>query len=986
MLTSNRLRLSAALVSLLVAAGCTGSDGAQGAQGIEGPTGPSGEAGLPGEAGPVGEAGPPGEAGPAGEAGVAPSTTGTIAGKVTDGTAPIAGATITASPGGATATSDANGDFSFASIAMGSYDLSVTATGYTPKSATVPVASGTTTNVTFALAATATTDQPPTVSALSNWSAGFGAAVSLTATGTDPDLGTGALTYAWKQTGGPTVAVTGADTATLSFTTGTLESLKRLSSITGGPAYVRRFEVLGINIDEAGNYTFSVTVTDPQGKSASTSVSVRATAQTTGLRNVPIGVPQYLSAPSTTAAGATIAAGGWSWSITTKPTTSTASFTDATAQFPHFTPDVAGTYVVAEATSGNTMNVFASPWTGMMSATPGEECAGCHLSGAAPDKFTPWMGTAHYTAVISKWNGSVPGFNQACLECHTVGFAPQAANGGFDDVQATGNYKFTPDAGAWDAMLTDYPAVAKLAGIQCESCHGPQPGPHPRSFTLTNPNEVEQLRSRVSWSSQVCASCHQEETHHYFPGQWEQSMHADLALAQGEGAVERRDDANFADAGVLKAGVLDAGTPSTAATCARCHSAQGFDQYVDALQSGTGTPGGWVSGAPWSQGFNQPWPGWIPNEKYSAGNTPEQNMWAMREQLRLAGNNLAEVQPQTCQTCHDPHEATNPAQLRLYGSLAGLPNGMTNITGAGSGALCMACHNSRNGEHSDFAPAAQIWTMTPHSPTNTDVLYGFNAYFVARYNPSPHLAIENVCVNCHVAIPTDAEKAAGKTNNHGFATDTTICATCHGGGSAGGAGYVNGEALQAATASNLLSLGQLMGTKLAAALGEQLGKAATGGATQYTLSSYSDDPTYAAPAGYKLKTVTPVQLAITTRPVSSTLQNSAGSNYLLTFAADGSGNGPVTFTYTQTGQADIVRKPTTFRVGLGSILVGAYNPAFPPAPPAFPPYLFDPTTVYYKANWNLALLNNDNTKGVHNPRFYNDVVSATAQRILAAYP
>ena len=73
------------------------------------------------------------------------------------------------------------------------------------------------------------------------------------------------------------------------------------------------------------------------------------------------------------------------------------------------------------------------------------------------------------------------------------------------------------------------------------------------------------------------------------------------------------------------------------------------------------------------------------------------------------------MEPQTCQACHDPHDNTaggtcpdgklngvDCSQLRIYDAIPALPNGLTNISGMGAGAICATCHNSRNGEHTDF--------------------------------------------------------------------------------------------------------------------------------------------------------------------------------------------------------------------------------------------------------------------------------------------
>ena len=51
--------------------------------------------------------------------------------------------------------------------------------------------------------------------------------------------------------------------------------------------------------------------------------------------------------------------------------------------------------------------------------------------------------------------------------------------------------------------------------------------------------------------------------------------------------------------------------------------------------------------------------------------------------------------PITCQACHDPHNDSNPHQLRMGYNLT-LSDG-TAVTNAGAGGFCMECHNSRNG-------------------------------------------------------------------------------------------------------------------------------------------------------------------------------------------------------------------------------------------------------------------------------------------------
>jgi len=115
-----------------------------------------------------------------------------------------------------------------------------------------------------------------------------------------------------------------------------------------------------------------------------------------------------------------------------------------------------------------------------------------------------------------------------------VGDSPAAVNHGFDDVEKTSGWtmptKLQP--GNWENMVTNYPTLADLAGIQCENCHGPQDGAigHLSTAHTSSGNTTPDKWTRVSFSEGVCASCHQDATHHYKPSQWQTSAHAQREL------------------------------------------------------------------------------------------------------------------------------------------------------------------------------------------------------------------------------------------------------------------------------------------------------------------------------------------------------------------------------------------------------------------------------------------------------------------------
>ena len=241
-----------------------------------------------------------------------------------------------------------------------------------------------------------------------------------------------------------------------------------------------RFGTLGINPDQADGYTFQLVVTDANAVATTTTVTVSATRPTTGLRMVPVGVPVWLqgNGPLVPIGTPPAAQTTWSWTLDRSGASgATATLAGPTSQFATFTPDAAGTYVVKETVSGQTMNVYAGTWQGEMTDASQTKCLLCHVDTTlAPNMFDPWKGTKHYSALQRKIEGSAgQAFGEQCLWCHTVGYDKSAKNGGFDDVEATSGWTYPAknQPGNW-AALEAVPGLGQLAGIQCESCHGPQ--------------------------------------------------------------------------------------------------------------------------------------------------------------------------------------------------------------------------------------------------------------------------------------------------------------------------------------------------------------------------------------------------------------------------------------------------------------------------------------------------------------------------------
>jgi hypothetical protein len=517
-------------------------------------------------------------------------------------------------------------------------------------------------------------------------------------------------------------------------------------------------------------------------------------------------------------------------------------------------------------------------------------------------------------------------------------------------------------------------AVAQLANIQCENCHGPQGNGQAGGFnpghelTDVGSGNHEPFQSpRISYAAETCAQCHADGTGHHDYSEWatlnpdDGEGHSNLAVAQSEG---------------LQA--VDAGVYQLNSSCGRCHTAQGYTQYVANLQAGNVG-----SLSPAEQGVGQ-----------------------------INPNN---VQPQTCAACHDPHQnAIDPLtgndehQLRLYDSIAMLPGGF-GVSDMGAGAVCISCHNSRNGgynlnaatqatttaylhEDSDpigSNPASASATVAlgttkfstlggPHDAAQGDVFEGHNAYFLGNQTPmiSAHSAVEDTCVGCHMINNPNTYTSHGSPAHelHMFSiTDAqvpTLCNSCHGNGN----GNVDGASLQASVETGLATIVTNMSTAVAARINDATGvyKAPTGygawtdtgtitlaakGVTDTTANcTLASDPSCGLTSSVAA-TVVLASNALVSAVVSP--QGRSGINVILTFTT------PISISF-KGASGTVVNSLSTFTVNMADLEDAAGNP------------LFAATGNMYKANWNWTLITNDKSKGVHNPGFVSAVLSATA--------
>lgn len=151
-------------------------------------------------------------------------------------------------------------------------------------------------------------------------------------------------------------------------------------------------------------------------------------------------------------------------------------------------------------------------------------------------------------------------------------------------------------------------------------------------------------------------------------------------------------------------------------------------------------------------------------------------------------SDYTEIPQINCAVCHDPHDATNPAQLRTV--TATFLNGVE-ATEGGNGVLCINCHKTRRDATSyvnDFLNNISAH-FGPHYGGQGDMLYATNAYTWGETLPtSAHLlATENACVDCHMSPNTIETGHTPTAGGHSFSMVTengednvAACEPCHG--------------------------------------------------------------------------------------------------------------------------------------------------------------------------------------------------------------
>ncbi|GEJ58713.1 hypothetical protein [Anaeromyxobacter diazotrophicus] len=933
----------AALATLALAAtGCQGAKGESSGTGGQDGVATQDAAGTPG---PAGSQGPAGKDGKDGLPGI---STGMVIGTVTSASAskagvPVAGVTVSFDPDpGVTATTDADGNFG-ATVPVGVYTVTFTknpgiaATSFS----NISVIAGGKVCLEKALPYS---PLALTLTGATSW-AGLGKLVALGASTTGA---TGPVSYAWKLTAGPfkkgaapALAVS-PDGAQASFTTALLAEIIASGVVNNPPLDLPpRPSFVAISPGQAAKMSYTVSVTATDGTFSQTATATVGTLPfTPGLaETAPRGLP--LVANDALAAH-------YAWQLASRPAGSAAALDLGGVRNPVFVPDVDGQYVLTNGATQLAVTVNGFVGLGKIADDGARHgCSNCHVPYFQPPKAKEWKNSAHgnhffkfmhYEGDALVWNldpvtllpvpaptaneGKVVSWSQPgrmttfefgmtgaegthyganCVACHTTGYGG-GANGGFDDVALATGWKF-PTAAQLEAAFggtasTPAPVFALWNAIPSElkGLVGMQcEACHgPMGEHAQNPINVTAAKGFFGVDS--CAACHDRPTNHDRVALWRKSGHA--TLTNGE------------------FGAMDVGVE---ASCSRCHAGQGHKLWAD---NGFGTS-------------------YVP----PADENGTATLWGK-----------GDVQPITCQACHDPHTTT----LRLEGEAPlALLDGYT-VEGMGTGASCMVCHNGRK-----KLPASPNG-MGAHESSQTDVFVGVNAFFVNPSQPSAHLAVADTCVGCHMKVKSAVKDGTTPSNtNHTFAIDATrACQACHG-------AAASAEGLEEAFDASLAALWKAMGDKIT-------------GALPAVYNVVAQDP---AGLGDAQAETHPKAVTLDQKPVSVKQVRSYHPYTLFVFGFATPIPDPfhagltTTELWIKTGDIDVSAPPAPIAVTPGTVASDGAVTADAEYTIATP--LVAKGGVIAKACWNSVLLTNDKSKGLHNPDFAFDVLAASRAQVVA---
>jgi hypothetical protein len=561
-----------------------------------------------------------------------------------------------------------------------------------------------------------------------------------------------------------------------------------------------RFQVVGVNpfaLEEAGLVTLKVEVTTTSGtysEEAEVHTSLPWTV-TSDIRNVGIQLPVLVHGKEQKS---------YDWTLTLPPG-SAAALKDATAQNPEFTPDVPGLYTV-EVTD------LSSP----------DMCQGDFDMDGDVDGIDLGVFGGEFGRTDCCDSGAEPCSGDFNDDCDVDGedLSVFAGEFGRTDCPAGSPTTLEVYAGTWRGVIVGQDLDGRpVADPNCTFCHNPQGTFAPDKFTpWAQTGHAEIFTNMLNTNTHYGESC--------FPCH---TVGFNLTVANG-GFDDAPDYQDFLDSGLINnpgdnwtTMLMDYPDSAQLANiqCENCHGPQTSAAHVQRDSSLTGLDArGSISsdvcavchGEPLRHARFQQWQlsahanyelAIDEGESGSCSRCHTGNgflTWFPILNGDEPGDPLDDItvswttdatHPQTCVTCHDPHSIgtttgidTN-ATVRISGNTPPLIAGFTAL-GVGRGAMCMTCHNSRRGLRNDSTYDETVAegdeARAPHGSAQTDMLMGQNAYFINVGIRGNHSFIVDTCANCHMVRtppPDVLSYNLGGTNHTFFASDE-ICSQCHG--------------------------------------------------------------------------------------------------------------------------------------------------------------------------------------------------------------
>lgn len=325
-------------------------------------------------------------------------------------------------------------------------------------------------------------------------------------------------------------------------------------------------------------------------------------------------------------------------------------------------------------------------------------CMECHegVHGSATD-------TAHARAFIN------PNFvakggqtNSSCLVCHTVGYGLPSGFVSKDDLNSN----------------------PRLAGVQCESCHGP----------AADHAENEQdfvVRPRVELAGQVCGGCHNEGSHQPVFEQWKSSGH--FAVVEDMNPAGRINACGRCHSGSSRLALMKGEDPvitvandaNVGITCAVCHDPHRNRAWTNVLSGAVTT--------------NQ--------LRYPVASTNDFF-------LATSGAFTNRFDINVCAQCHNHRGASwtssarpphySPQYNMLLGTVGELVPGISPWRAAHATSIekqCIGCHMPKQGDGSDAHPAFVGHTFRVESLDSCTACHG---------SPEPLLAFATFAITSQI--------------------------------------------------------------------------------------------------------------------------------------------------------------------------------------------------------------------------------------------